>query len=353
MNPFELQNYYPLKNKYDLRAISSLHPISEDIDIPLTKTWSPTDLPSFPFKYQILNRLFVDIHYLFGLEQLLRGFDIAHVAETYYHYTRQAVNAKKKGLVKKVISTAWEIIPSNNEGIWGRKRFKRLAREGVDHFIAVTELAKKALLEEGVNEEKVTVIPMGVDLKRFRPPKRHTTAGSVRILCVARLVEEKGIGELAEAFGNLAKTHPDLELTLVGEGPLKNKYGQIPGIIFKALPYSQIQKAYQEADVFCLPSKTTKYWQEQYGMALVEAMACGLPIVTTKTGAIGEVCGKAASYAKPGDVNDLQLKLERLITDSSARAVLARKARDRAEARYDHRVIAKKIDALYQKVLWE
>ncbi len=350
LNPFELQNYYPLKNKYELRAISSLHPISENIEIPLTKTWSPTDLPSFPFKYQITNRLAVDAHYLFGLEQLLRGFDIVHVAETYYNYTRQAVKAKQKGIVKKVISTVWEIIPGNNEGIWGRKRFKRLAREGVDHFLAVTDLAREALLEEGVADEKITVIPMGVDLKRFRPGRR-AEAGPMRILCVARLVAEKGIRELVEAFSALRKIHPDLELVLVGEGPLKNKYAHMPGIIFQPLPYQQIEKAYQEADIFCLPSKTIKYWQEQYGMALVEAMACGLPIVTTKTGAIAEVCGEAAIYAKPGDVNDLQLKLERLITDSSAQAVLARKAKDRAEARYDHKVIAKKIDALYQKIL--
>src|SRR3989338_7268575 len=96
LNTLELQNYYPLKNKYELRAISSHHPISENIEIPLTKTFSFTDLPNFPFKYQILNRLTVDAHYLFGLEQLLRGFDIAHVAETYYHYTRQAINTKRK-----------------------------------------------------------------------------------------------------------------------------------------------------------------------------------------------------------------------------------------------------------------
>src|SRR3989344_2224531 len=353
LNPFELQNYYPLKNKYELRTISSLHPISDNIEIPLTKTFSFTDLPNFPFKYQILNRLAIDIHYLFGLEQLLRGFDIAHVAETYYNYTRQAVNAKKRGYVKKVVSTVWEIIPGNNEGIWGRKRFKRIAREGVDHFIAVTELAKKALLEEGVDEEKATVIPMGVDLKRFQPATRHTGGKIVRILCVARLVAEKGIGELVEAFCALRKKYLDLELALVGEGPLKNKYARVPGIIFQPLPYQKIEKAYQEADIFCLPSKTTKYWQEQYGMALVEAMACGLPIVTTQTGAIGEVCGEAAVYAKPGDANDLQLKLERLITNTPARITLAKKARARAEAKYDHQVIAKQIDALYQKVLWE
>ncbi len=352
LNPFELQNYYPLSKKYDLRAISSLHPISEDIEIPLTKTWSPTDLPNFPFKFQILNRLLVDIHYIFGLEQLLRGVDIALVAETYYNYTRQAINAKKMVFIKKVISTVWEVIPHNNEGIWGRKYFKRNARENIDHFIAVTELAKKALLEEGVDSRKITVIPVGVDLKRFKPVT-YVHAGHVQILCVARLVPEKGIEELVAAFKEIRRKNPKVTLTLVGDGPLKELISKEVGVTVKQVPYQQIEKEYQRADIFCLPSKTTKYWQEQYGMALVEAMACGLPIVTTRTGAIGEVCGDAAHYVSAGAVDELQLSLERLIANQKLRSGLARKARARAEARYDHRKIAETIDKLYQKVLWE
>ena len=342
LNPFELQNYYPFRDKYDLRAISSMHPISEDIEIPLTKTYSLTDLPNFPFKFPILNRLSVDAHYLLGLEQLLKGFDIAHVAETYYHYTTQAINAKNKGFVKKVISTVWEVIPRNNEGIWGRRRFKQQAYAGVDHFLAVTELAKKALLEEGVDEKKISVIPMGVDLKRFKPrPIFRQSRISLRetnILFVGRSVPEKGIGELTEAYRRLSQKYPNLKLTLVGDG---------------RVPYTQIHEEYQRADIFCLPSKTTPHWQEQYGMALVEAMACGLPIVTTKTGAIGEVCGDAAIYVKPTDANDLQSKLERLIESESLRRTLAEKSRTRAKARYDCTKTAKAIDELYRKVLWE
>lgn len=351
LNPFELQNFYPLKKKYDLRAVSSMHPISEDIDIPLTKTYSITDLPNFPFKFPVTNRLSIDSHYLLGLDQILRGVDIAHTAETYYHYTIQAIKAKQKGWVKKVISTVWEIIPGNNEGIWGRKRFKRIARDGVDHFLAVTELARKALLEEGVSDEKITVIPMGVDLKRFKPGK--TSDKVANILCVSRLVPEKGIGELAEAFTHLREKYPHLKLTLIGDGPLKNYLSSRKGITAKRVPYGQIHEEYESADLFCLPSKTTPYWQEQYGMALVEAMSSGLPIVTTNTGAIGEVCGEAAVYVKPGDADDLQSKLERLIENEPSRTILSHKARRRAEEKYDHRKTAKKIDALYQKVLWE
>lgn len=352
LNPFELQNFYPLAEKYDFRAISSMHPISEDIEVPLTKTYALTDLPNMPFKYPILNRLSIDAHYLLGLEQLLKSVDIAHVAETYYHYTIQAINAKKKGIVKKVISTVWEIIPFNNEGIWGRKKFKQISREGVDHFLAVTDLARNTLLEEGVDDKKITIIPMSVDLKRFTHA-RHVRDGTVRILCVARLVKEKGIGELVAAFRKLREKYSNLELTLVGDGPLKNYFSRVQGLTIKRVPYHQIHEVYQDADLFCLPSRTTPHWQEQYGMALVEAMACGLPIVTTKTGAIGEVCGNAVVYAKPANVNDLQSKLDRLIESESSRIILREKSLARAKDKYDARKTAQKIDSLYQKVLWE
>ncbi|MBI3282666.1 glycosyltransferase family 4 protein [Candidatus Curtissbacteria bacterium] len=351
LNPFELQNYYPLVGKYNIRAVSSLHPISEDIKIPLTKLSSPTDLPDFPFKMPILNRLFIDAHYLFGLEKAIAGSDIVHVAETYYHYTIQAIKAKQKGLVKKVVSTVWEVIPFNNEGIRGRKEFKKLAYEYVDHFLAVTNLARKALLEEGVNDGKISVIPMGVDLARFRPA--HRESREINIICISRLVEEKGVGELVKAFLRLREKNNNLKLTLVGDGPLKNNFLNIPGVEIKKVPYGRIHLEYQNADIFCLPSKTTKYWQEQYGMALVEAIACGLPIITTKTGAIGEVCADAAIYSKQGDVNDLKSKLERLIGNKETRLALSKKAGKRALAVFDHRETAKKLDTLYQKVLWE
>ena len=84
LNPFELQNYVSLKEKHDIKAISSKHPISDKIDLPLIKLWSPTDIPRIPFKFPILNRLFTDAHWLLGLEKVINKADIVHVAETYY-----------------------------------------------------------------------------------------------------------------------------------------------------------------------------------------------------------------------------------------------------------------------------
>lgn len=352
-NPFEMQSYEELAKAkgIDLQLITSKHPLNSSINLPQIKLLSPTDLPNFPYKYPILNRLFTDAHYLFGLEKAIAGSDIVHVAETYYHYTHQAIEAKKKGLIKKIVSTVWEVIPFNNEGIRGRKQFKQDAYQYIDKFICVTNLAAKALIGEGVDKSKIEVIPAGINIQRFRPRSNIKHLGSdINILCVARLVEEKGVDELVTAITKIRQNNPHVVLTLVGDGPLKNNYRNISWIKFLSLPYSQIEKIYQTADIFCLPSKNTKYWQEQFGMALVEAMACGLPIVTTKTGAIGEVCAGAAIYTKPGDADDLQLKLESLINNPALRKELGQRARQRAVKLYDKKIIASKILKLYKSL---
>lgn len=347
LNPFELQNYSPLKEKFDIAAVSSKHPISDKIDLPLKKLWSPTDLPNLPFKYPLLNRIFTDAHKLFGLEDVIKGADIVHVAETYYGYTNQAVLSKRKGEIKKIVSTVWETIPHNNEGIKGRKKYKKLARENIDHFIAVTNKAKETLIKEGTPPEKISVIRVGIDIRKFSVRKEKRNKRDLNILCVARLVPEKGIEDLLHAFLRISEKNKNIHLTFVGSGPLKSDLIGYKNIFVKTVPYSKIAKEYHHADIFCLPSRSTKTWEEQYGMALIEAMACGLPIVTTDTGAIPEVCEEAALYSKHSDPNSLRTNLEKLIYNDTLRQKMGKFARKRAVDNFDREKIAKQIKAVY------
>lgn len=348
LNPFELQNYSPLKDKFDIAAISSKHPISSTIDLPVIKLWSLTDLPNFPFKFPILNRIFVDAQRLYGLEKVINNSDIVHVAETYYGYTHQVVLAKRRGLVRHVISTVWEVIPFNNEGIRGRKEYKRLAYESVDRFLAVTEKAKQSLIKEGVKPEKISVVNMGIDIKKFKPEKIKKESADINILCVARLVPEKGITDLLEAFLEIRKKNPKIKLTYVGSGPLKKDLIGFKNIYVKSVPYQKINKEYQKADIFCLPSRETKTWAEQYGMCLIEAMASGLPIVTTTSGAIPEVCGEAALISHHSNVDELKSNLEKLINNLDLRQHLSQIARQRARSNYDSKKISKQIAKIYR-----
>lgn len=348
LNPFELQNYYPLSQNHNVQAVSSLNPINSQIKLPLKKLLSLTDLPDFPFKYSVLNRIFKDAHYLFGLEEIIKGNDIVHVAETYYNYTLQAIKAKRKGLVKKVISTVWEVIPFNNESLPGRRGIKKITRKEIDHFITPTELAKEALIKEGVPTKKITVIPMGVDLNRFKPSKIHRPGEDITILFIGRLEESKGVLNLVKAFTRLNKDIPNLKLNLIGQGILEEKIANHKNITLKTVPYNKIHQEYQKADIFCLPSQETSTWQEQYGMVLVEAMASGLPIVTTNTGAIKEVCGSAAIYTS-NSTQELFKNLKTLILSTQKRKTLREKARQRAVSRYNYLHTSKKIEKIYKK----
>src|SRR5437773_10078470 len=105
LNKYEMQFFEPLARKFDITAFGSLTSYHDAFVFPTVKLLSPMDIPDFPYKMSILNRMFIDAHYLVGLEGKLRGFDLVHTAETYFHYTQQCLDAKKKGYVKKVIAT--------------------------------------------------------------------------------------------------------------------------------------------------------------------------------------------------------------------------------------------------------
>ena len=202
LNRYEMQFFEPLADRFTFTAFASLTPYHDRFTFPVVKLSSPVDLPDFPYKMSLLNRLFVDAHYLFELEKRLKGFDLVHTAETYFHYTQQCLNAKKKGYVKKVIATVLENIPHNNEGIWGRRAFKKRARTELDHIIALTQKAKDALVIEGCEASKITIIGHYVDTARFKPIENRrirTFQKKMRILFVGRLEEYKGVFDVLEA----------------------------------------------------------------------------------------------------------------------------------------------------------
>ena len=364
LNKYEMQFYEPLVGKYELVGFGSLKPFHDKFAFPVVKLPSPMDLPDFPFKMPILNRIFVDAQYLFGLEGKLKGFDIAHAAETYMHFTQQCLNAKKKGDVKKVVATVFENIPFANEGIWGRKKFKQRAIRELDHIIAISQRAKEALILEGAKPEKITVIGQHVDTKKFFPSFRFQVSGfkSINILFVGRLELYKGVYEVIFAAKKLLSDPQlagyDLNFTLIGEGSEKKRLleqekrmGIANRVFHKTVPYDKMPEEYQKADIFVAPSRATRHWQEQFSTVLLEAQASGLPIVTTLSGAIEENVGEAAIKVQPADFYSLAAAIKKLILNQKLRAELGRRARARAVKYFDIKIGAKKLDEVYERLL--
>lgn len=368
LNQYDMQSFAPLVRRYDLAAVGSLTPIHSVFPFPVVHLPSPMDLPDFPYRMPILNRLLTDAQYLVGLEKHLRGFDLVHTAETYYHYTHQALGAKHKGLVKKVIATVWETIPHNNEGISGRYEFKTRAIRELDHIIAVTSKAKQALIIEGADARKISVIGAHIDTKKFAPkvgwldaiqnnPKKPLT-----ILFCGRFVHEKGVPEILAAMHRLAQddrlSRYRIHWHFVGSGPLKKDIEAGVRLNLKnwhstieSAKYPDMPKIYGRADIVIAPSKPTRYWEEQYGMTLLEAQASGLPIITTRSGGIPENVGKAAMIIPPGDVRALTQAIQDLVTHASLRHTLAAAARVRAVEIHDVKIGTRQLMRVYEQVL--
>lgn len=360
LTKYDMEAFEELSDRYSFTAFGS-KTVKEELKIPQIKLLSPMDMPNFPFKMQILNRLFTDAHYLVGLDDKLKGFDIAHTSETYMHFTQQAIAAKKKGYVNKVVCTVFENIPFNNEGIRGRKRFKKNSIENIDHFIAVTEGAKSALVKEGVNPSKVSVVGMGIDTQKFKPPSARPNDLNLNILFVGRIEEFKGIFDALSAFSYVNKKLEIegviLKFLIVGRGSKERELDHMiraldltSKVKRTSLSYSSLPQVYGEADIMIAPSKKDKYWKEQFGMVFLEAMASGLPTTAYKSGSVPEIVGDAALLSDEGDIKTLSENLLKLSTDSSLREKLSHKARKRAVSKFSLRVISKKIDKVYKSL---
>lgn len=342
LNNFEGQNYLFNKKKIDLTAISSLRPLNKQYSFPVLKLPSIADLQDIPFLNKpikfLSNRLMGDAQILFGLEKLAGKFDFFHTADPHYYYSYQLAKMRKKGLIKRLISTSWETIPFNNESVKRKKFIKKFTQKYVDLFICYTEKAKQCLIEEGIFKNKIKVIRLGVNIKRFESqivnPKSQNQISnrkSINILFVGRLVEEKGINDLQKAVE-------------------KNKNAKLKIVSFGSIGYQEMPKVYQEADIFVLPSKRTKTWEEQYGMVLVEAMASGLPIVAYNTGAIAELVEDAGLLVEENNIDQLANSIKQLIEDKDLRVKLGKIGRRRAEKYFDAKKTAQNLEKIYENI---
>jgi len=379
LQKFEMQSYEPLMKYYDITCyVSSGHFFNlDDITLPI-KELSLLKLPFSRINYKadrvvtrILQILIGPTYYMAGLEKELRDKDIAHVAELTHAFSYQAIMAKKKyGL--KVVVTVWENIPYNyrNENTIFRKKYKKEVINNADIFIAVTNRTKEALLEEDIPEEKIKVIPAGVDTDKFKPRKKDKellsyfglTENDVIILFVGRLAKEKGIDYLLLASKKIledrALKEQNIKFLFVGRGPEKLKvkkfiehFGGLKRfVLIDSLPYDQVPNIYNLADIFVLPSIPTAYWQEQFGMVLVESLASGIPVISTLSGSIPDVIGDAGILVQPYDFLSLYQNMKKLILMPNLRKELASKARKRAEEKFNARLVAEQYKSLYENI---
>lgn len=178
-------------------------------------------------------------------------------------------------------------------------------RKRIHRYIALTGFAKAKFVEGGLPEEKIVVKPNFID--------ESSAAGAGDggyALFVGRLSEEKGVRELIAAWPHVGNRLP---LRIAGDGPLmnlvKDAAGQMPAIeALGRLNPAEVRHQMRGATVLMVPST----WYEGFPMTIVEAFAAGTPVVASGHGAMAEIVddGRTGLHFRPGDAEDLALKLE-------------------------------------------
>ncbi len=293
----------------------------------------------------------------------LRGFDLIQSWELFTDWSEEALLARERYQIPLALMV-WDNIPFNMETKPGRRERKQRLLRGADRFIVHTERSRRMLLIEGAPEDRIALIPPGVDTRRFSPgPGDRATFGieedAFTILFVGWFLPRKGLPVLLMALRELidsrALGNRPVRLLIAGSGPGK---AQVDALIERlglgnacrflgSVPYGRMPEVYRAADLFVFPSIATPEWQEQFGMALLEAMACGVPAVSTYSGAIPEIAGEAVELCQPNDFLSLAETMHALISDSARRDALGASGRARVLERYTLEAFADALGGAY------
>ena len=313
-----------------------------------------------PRRLAVPRRIFFTQQWRFHLKALLNAVegvpDIVH-AHCAYPDGRAAIeygSQTGRPVVITVHGSDVKILPKLKSQ-WRQQIVEALTQAAA--VIVVSQELCREVVQLGVPADKVRYIPNGVDCRLFAAPGSHQPdKEGWRLLYVGRFVEAKGLRVLLAALAKVRGQGRDVSLTLIGGHPATGTADpflpQVKDLNLSAhvsfedaVPWEELPSYMAAADLFVLPS-----FSEGLTTSLVEAMACGLPVVATRCGGPEEVVNEEVGrLVAVGDAEDLAAGILAVLDeyDRYDRAAIRRQA----EERYDYRRVAARICELYEEVL--
>ena len=223
---------------------------------------------------------------------------------------------------------------------------KRLNKIVVPSWSSIEDISNEFKVDKG----KMERVMNGIDPNIFYPDPKIKKV-SYRLVTVASAdVPLKGLDYLLEALSDLAKVYPDISLSIIGE---QKKGGHTERLIrklslgdrvsfFSNITRKELRKTYCEAEIAIIPSL-----YEGFGFAAIEAMACGVPLISTSGGALPEVIKDAGIIIPPKNSKEIYNSIDLLLSSSGLASQLALKASERVKSKFSWKVIAKKLEKVY------
>jgi glycosyltransferase involved in cell wall biosynthesis len=249
-------------------------------------------------------------------------------------------------------------------------QFRNYILRQADCFVAISNDIRLEMVLNGVKPaSKIVQIPNSVDVDVFHPVNQDEKLAlrkkldypdkEIFVIYTGRLVSYKGLSLLLKAWQRLVMDHLNAGLLLVGAGSMDIYNSEhelkdfvlsqeLQGSVFFCGEVQNVHEYLQASDVFVFPTE-----REAFGISLIEAMACGLPVISTPVGGIKEILEhkKNGIVCKAGDLAQLHAALEVLITDTAFASDLGVEARRTVEDRYSAKVVNDLYIELFKQAL--
>ncbi len=310
------------------------------------------------------------VHYVAGLERLGKLRYLLHARRV-----RRLVQELQPDLLHAMHLTSYGFLASlckvrpTLTSVWGTDVLQaprwsplhywltRHALSRADHITATGLRLANATLRYTPRAKPVTVVPYGVDLKRFQPIARNGKQPTeVVVGAVARLSPEKGLDLLLRSGARLIERGTPLRIVLAGDGPsrtsltrLAERLGIGERVEFRGeVPHERVPAVLADLDLFVMPSRA-----EGFGVAALEAQAMELPVVASNVHGIPDVVedGRTGLLVPPGDVEQLAEAIGRLAGDASLRASMGQAGRAFVQERYRWEENTAQMERLYKHLM--
>lgn len=265
---------------------------------------------------------------------------------------------KRKFGIPYIISLRGSDVPGYSERFTALYKaitpiIKKIWKEA--YFVIANSQGLAELALKSSPEKEIGIIPNGIDIEEFFPDPNKKETDKFTIVCVSRVTPRKGIRFLIQAFNVLSKRYDFLRLVIVGDG---NEKESLENLVFSLglkdkvlftgpVLHEKVLEYYQKANIFALPSMN-----EGMSNTMLEALACGLPLVSTNTGGTKELIedGQNGFIVKMKEYYDLAEKIEKFLLNRNLEKEMGQKSRELAE-KLAWSVVADKYINLYDKTV--
>jgi glycosyltransferase involved in cell wall biosynthesis len=317
------------------------------------------------------------LHFYPHLARRLRSFapDVVHIDEEPYNVATAHALWLASRAGARTLWFSWQNL--NRDYPLPFRLIERYSLLNADYAIAGSEGAAEVWRRKAYRGPLAVIPQFGVDPSIFAPSgssplneksDHRDPANGYIIGYVGRLVSEKGVDVLLDAVAELrdlernqaVETGPrPWRLRILGEGGEKEKLKaqarrlELSNNVTFAdwLPSLRMPAFYRRLDVLVLPSRSRPNWVEQFGRVLIEAMACGVPVIGSDCGEIPYVIGDAGLIFPEGDASALAAHLARLMREPETASRLAKRGRERVLRRFTQKSVAARTVAVYRKIV--